>query len=75
MPQTLTVELSTHWSADTIVGTDFVGVVDRDRDRRPNGRPNSAKVIFVDSGAIVTSVGEIVGEPVGRPTPAVGDVR
>ena len=70
MPQILTVELSAHWSADTVIGADFVGIVNRDR--HPIGRPGSAKVVFVDLGAIVTSAGEVIGEPVGRPTRSLG---
>lgn len=73
MSQILTVELSAHWSANTITGNGFVGVIDRDR--RPNERARSAKVIFVDSGAIATAAGEVVGEPVGKPTLALDDIR
>jgi hypothetical protein len=69
MPQTLTVELTAYWSAKTITGDQFVGVLKDDP--RAHRRAASSKEVFVDSGAINTAAGEEIDAPVGRPTLAL----
>jgi hypothetical protein len=69
MPQTLTAALTAHWSAETIIGNQFVGVLkDNPLAHR---RVISSKEVIVDSGAITTAVGEAIDAPVGRPTLAL----
>jgi len=70
MTQIITIELSARWSANMVTGSQFVGVL-RD-DSRKSGRAASSKEIFIDSGAITTAAGEAIGEPVGKPTLALG---
>ena len=70
MSQIITIELSSYWSANMVTGDQFVGVL-KDETRKSR-RAASSKEIFVDSGAITTVAGEAIGEPVGRPTFALG---
>jgi len=71
MPQVLTVELTARWSANTISGSQFVGVLGDDP-RLPR-RVSSVKEVFIGAGAIATAAGEAINEPVGKPALALGN--
>ena len=63
--QTLTLDWTVKWSANTIRGGQFVGVLE-DRVRLP-ARITSAKEVLIDPGAITTAIGETINDPVGKP--------